>query len=133
MIDFNEKFTPIAPDYASCDKCYVVLSVLLKNICMEVVNEFDSFSKTDGGKNLFLSSEYMIASKDLREHIDWLMQKISSLNINLIGLKNTYDIKYELKCFWKSAHGHGGPTLYPKHMKIISDIEADFVFDIYYE
>jgi hypothetical protein len=133
MDNFNGKSTPITSDYQTCNECYAVLFVFLNNTHVSAMAEFDQFYKTDDDKTMFLSSKNVLASKDLREHIDWLAKKISLSNIDLNKLKNTYGIKFELKCFWNSKYGHGGPTLWPEQMKTVSDLGIDLTFDIYYQ
>nr|WP_250160565.1 DUF4279 domain-containing protein [Pectobacterium colocasium] len=59
----------------------------------------------------FLSSENNVESKDLRAHIDWVIDKLNSSHSGLRELQSTSGVKMSLRCVWWSAYGDGGPVL----------------------
>jgi hypothetical protein len=79
----------------------------------------------------FLESSEKVRSKDVRRHIDWLLQQI---NTKSDVIKELQDIGSEvhISCFWVSAVGHGGPTLDQNILKRIADLNIGIDFDIYF-
>ncbi|WP_338129451.1 DUF4279 domain-containing protein [Xenorhabdus bovienii] len=79
-----------------------------------------------------LSSENYVNSKDIRDHLDWLLNKISKSSEGLKQLQNTDKVTMKIDCVWRSIAWHGGPTLWPEQMKIMSDLGLECSFDIYF-
>ncbi|WCG85154.1 DUF4279 domain-containing protein [Pectobacterium sp. A5351] len=80
----------------------------------------------------FLSSEDFISSKDLRDHVYWIITKLDVPREGLKKLQNIPDVKMTLSCVWWSAVGHGGPVLWPEQMKALADLDLECSFDIYF-
>jgi hypothetical protein len=80
----------------------------------------------------FLSSEPFAKSKDLRRHLDWLYEKLEphSEDIKLLQAKN--GIKMLVHCIWWAKYGGGGPTLWPKQMRNLADLNLECSFDFQY-
>lgn len=78
----------------------------------------------------FLSSEGLIESKDCRRHFDFLADKIIPIKARLKKLENE-GCEIDISCFWSSENGQGGPTLSPKQLKKLSELEIEIWFDIY--
>ena len=79
-----------------------------------------------------LSSEEKVDSKDLRRHLDWLMKKLVPAEKALKSIQNLAGITMTIKCVWWSAHGHGGPALWPEQMKAMAALNLECGFDIYF-
>ncbi|MEQ9888608.1 DUF4279 domain-containing protein [Pectobacterium zantedeschiae] len=80
----------------------------------------------------FLSSEDFVFSKDLRDHIDWIVAKLDASREGLKKLQNTPDVNMTLSCVWWSPVGHSGPVLWPEQMKALADLDLECAFDIYF-
>ncbi|WP_264044067.1 DUF4279 domain-containing protein [Pectobacterium carotovorum] len=80
----------------------------------------------------FLSSENDVKSKDLREHIDWVIDKLSASHSGLRELQSTSGVQMTLRCVWLSAHGEGGPVLWPEQMRALADLDLECSLNIYF-
>lgn len=78
----------------------------------------------------FLSSEGEIDSKDVRRHLDWLLKLIMPRADALRSLQQQEDLRMNVTCIWWSAHGQGGPTLWPEQMRALSDLNLECSFDL---
>lgn len=78
----------------------------------------------------FLSTEGRVFSLDLRRHLDWLLDKIEPRAAELRDLQHLANVQMSLDCIWWSAHGQGGPTLWPEHMRRIAALDLECGFDI---
>ena len=79
----------------------------------------------------FLESEYEVKSKDSRRHIDWIIDKLKPVKKSLKTLQNN-GAKMDICCYWLSASGHGGPTVSPKQMANLVELNLEVWWDIYY-
>lgn len=80
----------------------------------------------------FLESDSYVQSKELRRHIDWLLDQLQGKSeIFQQFMRSGVDIV--LSCFWTSAWGHGGPMLDPKILKRLAELDLGIGFDIYFE
>lgn len=79
-----------------------------------------------------LSSEPEVKSKDLRRHLDWLLDRLEKAMAPLNELQCTEGIRMDVNCIWWSAHGHGGPILNASQMHRISALDLQCGFDIYF-
>lgn len=77
-----------------------------------------------------LSSEGKIASKDLRRHLDWLLARLLPARAQLRALQSTPGTRMTVSCVWESAHGHGGPTLWPEQMGALTELGLECGFDV---
>jgi hypothetical protein len=79
-----------------------------------------------GKVNLWsLSSEEIVQSNDLRRHIDWLCSKLQPAATALQKLQQEPGVQMYVFCPWWSKTGGGGPTLWPKQMKALSDLNLE--------
>ncbi|WP_437956877.1 DUF4279 domain-containing protein [Sorangium sp. So ce119] len=85
-----------------------------------------------GVNGWFISSETKVSSKDLRHHLDWIIGAIYPVREALLKLQQTRGVKMDVSCVWWSAHGHGGPTLWPEQMRPLSDLGLECGFDVYF-
>ena len=140
--------TPYNDDYASCRKTYSTLCIYHDDLDPDRVSERLSLAPTraqrrgDIRKQLkdrtwrypvgawFLCSEGVVASKDARRHIDWILDKVQGKEPVLQDLRNV-GCRTELRCFWVSAGGSGGPALDPTIMQRLASLGLELQFDFY--
>ena len=79
----------------------------------------------------FLESENHVTSKDVRRHLDWLLDRMDERAEPLAALMQE-GARADIACFWMSASGHGGPTLSPSQMKRMAALGVDCWFDVYF-
>ena len=80
----------------------------------------------------FLSSEGQVDSKDLEDHVDWLLAKLAGAESALFTLQEQEVTKMTVACIWWSADGHGGPGLKPAQMHALAEFNLECSFDIYF-
>ena len=80
----------------------------------------------------FLESTEKVASKEVRRHIDWLLEQMKDKSEVIRGLQAEGSEIY-VSCFWESAVGHGGPMLDPEILKKIASLNIGIAFDIYFD
>jgi hypothetical protein len=80
----------------------------------------------------FLESKGKVISKEVRRHIDWLLEELEGKSEVIRELK-TDGSEIHLSCFWGSALGHGGPMLDAEILKKIASLNIGITFDIYFE
>lgn len=95
----------------------------------EVVPEAEhkTFKKT----GWWLSSKGMIASKDSRDHIDFILARLEGADDGMKSL-HSRGFLVDLCVRWDSKSGHGGPTLSPVQMFRLAELEIEVWFDIYF-
>ena len=79
-----------------------------------------------------LSSDGIVESKDLRDHLDWLLQKLSGLTREILTLQEEENTKMSVCCTWISAAGHNGPVLWPEQMETLAKLNLECGFDFYF-
>jgi hypothetical protein len=81
----------------------------------------------------FLSSESKVESKDLRRHLDWLLETLISHLDALQALQMREGIRMNVNCIWWSRYGGGGPVLWPQQMSGLAllNLECSFDFQFY--
>lgn len=146
----NSRRTPISPDYPTCDECYVKLLIYPDALHPDEVSQILNLEPTK--KNIigtkitnsrgrvreitiagwFLSSENYVNSKDLRDHLDWLLNKIEPSSKALKQLQGYSNMIMGIDCVWRSLAGHGGPVLWPEQMQRMSELNLECGFDIYF-
>jgi hypothetical protein len=126
-------------DYATCEKAGATLRIYHKSFPSAFVttalNIEPSYSQESDPKELqssgwFLTTLDYIPSRDVRRHLDFLLDQLHGHEDMLSKLRDegwTMDVC----CFWRSSTGQGGPTLSPSQMRRLSDFGLDCWFDIY--
>ena len=77
-----------------------------------------------------LSSEECVTSKDLRRHLDWLLAQLQPASAALRALSARDDVQSAVHCSWWSAHGEGGPVLWPEQMQKLAELDLELSFEI---
>ena len=78
----------------------------------------------------FLTSQNKIESRDVRRHIDYLLDQIATKADALAWIRisgGTADVM----CYWVSAAGQGGPSLWPRQMATLAKLDLEIWFDVY--
>lgn len=78
----------------------------------------------------FLSSDNHVESRDVRRHIDWVLDQIVGASAAVLDLQKQ-GCAMELSCYWASAVGHGGPLISPLQMRKLVMLNLELGFDIY--
>jgi hypothetical protein len=73
----------------------------------------------------FLSSEDSLKSKDLRSHLDWLVARLQPSREGLGRLQLTEGVRMYVSCPWWSRGGGGGPSLWPKQMRGLAELNLE--------
>ena len=152
MINIKKKSrrTPIDASYSSCESTYVEFLVYVDKDSAQAVSNIlqlePTKSQTKGdlivnsrgierlAKTTYwiLSSEGKILSKDIRHHLDWLLNQLLDKQFQLSRLQSNTNMSMTVNCIWWST-GSGGPTLWPEQMKMLSQLNLECTFDIYFE
>lgn len=135
-----------ADDYSTCSNTFATLRIYSQTLSPEEVTRALGVQPTrtlrqgeqrgDKVSNLhgwFLSSEGRVDSRDLRRHLDWLLDQLAT------GANPTQQVTAripgrvwaDISCLWISAVGHGGPTLSPKQMQRMARLGLECWFDVY--
>jgi hypothetical protein len=62
--------------------------------------------------------------------LDWLLERLQNAERSLKTIQSEADVRMTVNCVWWSASGHGGPTLWPKQMSRLSDLNVECSFDV---
>lgn len=131
-------------EYPTCKATYVTLRILKDDLVVEEVTGrlgiSPSESQTKGQEvshkrmveigGWFLCSKGIVASKDTRRHLDWLLEQLIPKRAELQKMQAEGFIM-DVSCYWLSNYGQGGPTLSPSTMKSFGDLGLELWFDVY--
>lgn len=146
----KSRITSVSSDFESCAECFARLMIYpglthpdeltkLLKIQPTAINVAGSSVKNSRGviRNIkesgwFLDTEQHVSSKDIREHLDWLIAKIMPHRSELKVVQEMNDVKMTVKCVWFSQFGHSGPVLWPEQMRALADLDLECSFDVYF-
>jgi len=77
-----------------------------------------------------LSSEGQVDSLDVRRHLDWLIERLMPARQALLELQLVPRTRMGVNIIWWSAHGTGGPTLWPEQMAGLAELGLEVSFDV---
>ena len=77
-----------------------------------------------------ISSEAYVSSKDVRAHLDWLLDRLANSHDALRDLQQHHEVKMSVCCVWWSRGGHGGPTLWPEQMRQLAELNLECSFEV---
>jgi hypothetical protein len=63
----------------------------------------------------------------VRDHLDWLLGILDGVRTGLVELQKIPDVRMRVSCVWWAALG-GGPTLLPKQMRGLADLDLELSF-----
>jgi len=126
-------------DYPTCAATYATLRIYTGKMPPEQVTgllrlEPSKLQVEGAGAHLngwFLSTKERVESRDIRRHVDWLLQQIFPLRSELAALQARPGIRMDVFCYWRSTQGHGGPLLTPKQMRPLANLDLEIGFDCY--
>lgn len=78
----------------------------------------------------FFCSKGTVESRDVRRHIDWLLDQLRGLEGRLAALENQ-GWSIDINCYWLSC-GQGGPMLDPSQMAELARLNLTCGFDVYW-
>lgn len=64
----------------------------------------------------FLDSRKHVKSKDLRRHLDWLVDQLKGSVNEIRLLQQMEGVQMYVKCLWRTKSETGGPALWPEQM-----------------
>lgn len=148
--EHSSRLTPCDCRYSSCEETRAQLRVysdsrlsdeitgLLGIEPTEKHNKGDRFTNSIGrtrqapSTGWFLSSRDRVTSNDLRDHLDWLLTELMGARAAVLALQEDEKTQMEITCYWRSASGLGGPTLWPEQMRSMADLNLECGFDYYF-
>src|SRR5262245_36719228 len=69
----------------------------------------------------FLCTEDVSQSRDVRFHIDLLLGMLAEKGAAIRQLA-AQGCQLRINCYWESAHGHGGPMIWPETMGRLAEL-----------
>jgi Domain of unknown function (DUF4279) len=130
-------------DYATCEQTYASLRIyevppeeVTSALALESSETQNAGAKrTDRGRGSpdgwFLSSKGSVESRDVRRHLDWLLDLVMPQAGALRELRQRGAVM-DLSCYWLSASGHGGPMISPEQATKLAALSLDCWFDVYF-
>ncbi len=79
-----------------------------------------------------LSSQGKVESRDLRRHLDWLLERLGPDAGPALARLRAAAGTADVTCYWLSATGSGGPLLGPAQTRRLADLGLDVWFDVYF-
>ena len=143
----NNSISEYDDAYATCEKTYATLCIYLPdqsdpNTVSDQLGLIPSRIPKKGenreGKTMhwptawFLTTDDEIQSKDVRRHIDWLIEQLTGMD-EIISKLLSNNSKIIISCYWLSSVGHGGPILSPKIMGRLGELNIGIEFDVYFD
>jgi hypothetical protein len=95
----------------------------------ESANRFSN--RTNPLSGWSLSSEARVDSKDLRNHMDWLLDQIACQKAEMESLRRAGCV-FRVWCYWLSKAGHGGPIISVSQIKRLAELELEIYLDVYF-
>lgn len=144
----DSRRTPYDDAYPTCERTDVCLQIYGEKLVPAEVTSILGLSPTDeqtAGQSIvssrgrsrtpktggwFLSSEGRVHSKDVRRHLDWLIELLQPRATGLRRLQATPGVRMYVNCIWWSSRGIGGPTLWPEQMGALADLNLECSFDV---
>ncbi|HEY3974962.1 MAG TPA: DUF4279 domain-containing protein [Candidatus Sulfotelmatobacter sp.] len=148
----QSRLTPIDDNYQTCERTAATLRISTGAVHPEKVTELLGVNPTRvtilgergpvnsvgiarvGKHNVWLLvSEGVVTSKDLRRHIDWIIDTVYPSKEALLRLQELPEVKMDVSCVWWSRYGDGGPTLWPEQMSHLVELnlEISIAFSFY--
>jgi len=133
--------------YPTCEKTYATLCIYLPDQCnpgiitdklgikptrTQIKGEVHQGVVKQWPTAWFLSSERCVESKDMRRHVDWLIEHLSDKE-EIIHQLQASGNEIDISCYWLSSTGNGGPALSPKTMRKLAELDIGIWFDVYFD
>ena len=119
-------------NYSTCTNTYATLRIYGKS--SDVAEKLNlaptRTSKEEDLNGYFYSTKNIVESKDIRRHIDYLIEKFDA-KVEILNEIQSEGSKIDIMCYWLSESGHGGPTLSPKQLTELGKLNIEIWFDVY--
>ena len=79
----------------------------------------------------FLTTKDAVNSRDIRRHLDWLLDRLEPRATALADLRGR-GATIDIFCYWLSASGHGGPIISPSQAQRLAALDLECGFDVYF-
>lgn len=152
IMNSKHHLNPIDRDFIPCDYTYVSLLIYCGDTSPDTISKMLGLqpteacdkgeivtSKTTGRSrtNKFniwiLCSENKEDSRDVRHHLDWLLERLVSRSKALHKIQAINGIEMSVRCVWWHKCGkRGGPVLWPRQMQILSALNLELVYSFYF-
>ena len=130
-------------DYPTCERTYATLGIYPIEITPDEVTSLlgvvptrtqSAEARPDGVCDVpagwFLCSDGVIESRDVRRHIDWILDQIAD-KLDAFALLRNDGGQSDISCYWLAASHSGGPSLRPNQMTIIGELGLEIWFDFF--
>ena len=140
----RSKRPPSQDDWASCELTYAMLSIYSGDVHPDEVSRRLGLlpqrvtiagrlvtgsigrARTEKLNAWFLSSEHSVASRDMRRHLDWLLDRMEEQAAALANLRDYPSMSVRVRCSWWSKGDQAvGPVLSPLQMRRLCALDAD--------
>ena len=78
----------------------------------------------------FLCSDGNVDSRDVRRHIDWILDKLEGKSDAFATLRAS-GVQPDISCYWLAASHSGGPSLWPHQMTSLGELGLEIWFDFF--
>ena len=118
-------------NYSTCTNTYATLRIYGKS--SDVAEKLNlaptRTSKEEDLNGYFYSTKNIVESKDIRRHIDYLIEKFDA-KVEILNEIQSEGSKIDIMCYWLSESGHGGPTLSPKQLTELGKLNIEIWFGV---
>jgi hypothetical protein len=137
---------PYEEDYSTCAYTHVWLRIMHEAVDPDEISSLlgvvptttqrrgdkvDGTSKSRKHGGWILSSKGHFESKDARTHLDWIIAQVEGKNDAFAHFR-ARGYLVDVCVRWDSLSGHGGPTVSPKQMHALAELDNDLWFDVYF-
>ena len=130
-------------EYGTCERTYASLRIMHDDLDPETVTrqlgiqptwawrkgELRAKAKVIARIGIWGLNTEFIQSRDVRRHIDWLIDQVAAKKAYLQQLQ-AQGYRIDVFCFWLS-NGQGGPTISPKNMRGLAELGIELGFDFW--
>ena len=130
-------------DYPTCERTFATLRIYADSLSPDAISSLLGVSPTksqpaearpegvrDVPSGWFLSSEHALDSRDVRRHIDWIINQVGDRSDGFDSIRRAGG-RADISCFWRSASFHGGPSIWPHQMTALGLLGLELWFDVY--
>jgi len=133
-------------EYATCEGCSARLMIYSETVTREQITSLLGFGPTHGRAKgepfnsrptsarakwhmWFYETAALVPSFDIRRHVDHVLERLDGRDEALARLRAEPGISIRVSCTWWSRYGHGGPTLWPRQLRALGDLELALEFE----
>ena len=149
MDKLSSRFTPVDNNYGTCERTEATLAIydVDPDLVTRKLQLIPTGSQKLGmprimpnGKEqigsmntwLFSSEASNRSSKDIRIHLNWLLDKIEPKEAQLQEIQQIQGVKMAIRCVWWSKYGDGGPTIWPEQMERMAKLNLEWTCSFSY-